>query len=1051
MITKIIHYSVYNRMTVLVLTAVVALIGWISFQRLPIDAIPDITNVQVQINTIADGLAPEEIERNITFPLESSVNGIPGVTQVRSITRFGLSVITVAFEDSTDIYRARQQVSERLQGVSDELPDGVVPKLGPVTTGLGEIFHYAVEAEKVEENKEARILQLMELRALQDWFIKPRLLTVKGVSEVNTIGGHEKQFHIQPDPKKMSRFGIHFKDISDAVESTNKNVGGGYIQQTGEQFIVQGVGLLKDIADIKNVPVRTLESFRTIKIGDIANVGLATELRTGAALVDGQEAVLGTVLMLTGENSRTVSQRVSERLAEIQGTMPPGYKIETLYDRSDLVNATLGTVEHNLLTGAGLVVLILLLLVGNVRAALITAATIPLSLLMTFIFMRIFGISGNLMSLGALDFGIIVDGAVIVLDNCVRVVQNRAQKLGRGLTKEEVQAAVFDATVEIRSAAGFGELIIIVVFLPIFALQGIEGKTFIPMAATFSVAVLSALMLSFTAAPALAGLFLKGNAADKEPWLMRKLEHLYAPVLSWSLTRRRRTVLFSLASILIGGVLFSRLGGEFLPQLDEGSIAVQFARPVNISLDQSIALQEKSEVLMREYPEITKVFSRIGTSEIATDPMGVNFADTYVMLKPYKEWPKLENGRSRTKLELEQSLVQRFGEEIPGQKPILSQPIQMRFNELLEGTRAAISVKVFGEDMDKLVEVTKQVKAVIEEVPGAGDVEVELRGKSPMLKIDPKKDVLLKLGVSTGEVLETVETAIGGKEVGHLFDGVRRFPIFIRLNEELRSDLDAVYELPVGIQASSTAPLSEVANIHFAEGYSAINREESKRRSAVLVNPRGRDTESFVLEAQKLVAEKVKVPPGYYLQWGGNFKNLQESRSRLLVLAPLALLLVLFMIYAAFKNIAQTFLIFSCVPLALVGGVLGLISLGLPFSISAGVGFIALSGIAVLNGVVLLGYFNSLQLEGLSGDELVKKGSRLRLRPVLMTALVDIFGFLPMVLSSGVGAEVQKPLASVVIGGIVSSTLLTLVVLPTLYRIFEKHMKANSEGGVHHV
>jgi heavy metal efflux system protein len=1049
MITNIIRFSVYNRFTVLALTGFLALVGWYSFQRLPIDAIPDITNVQVQINTVAPGLAPEEIERNITFPLESSVNGIPGVTQVRSITRFGLSVITVAFEDSTDIYRARQQVSERLQGVADELPEKVVPKLGPVTTGLGEVFHYAVESEKIATDKDARIRQLMELRALQDWFVKPRLLTVKGVSEVNTIGGHEKQFHIQPDPKKLSAYGIHFRDISDAIEATNRNVGGGYIQQTGEQFIVQGVGLLKNIEDIRNVPVRTLESFRTLKIGDIAKVGLATELRTGAALVDGEEAVLGTVLMLTGENSRTVSDRVAERLEEIRATLPAGYKIETLYDRSTLVNATLGTVEHNLLTGAGLVVVILLLLVGNIRAALITAVMIPLSLLITFIFMRIFGISGNLMSLGALDFGIIVDGAVIVLDNCVRVVHNRTKSIGRSLTRAEVQQAVFDAAVEIRSAAGFGELIIIVVFLPIFALQGIEGKTFIPMAATFSVAVVSALMLSFTLAPALAGLFLKGDSEDKEPWLMRKLEHHYAPILQWSLKRSRRTILISVGSVLAGVILFSRLGGEFLPQLDEGSIAIQFARPVNISLDQSVALQEKSESMMREYPEITKVFSRIGTSEIATDPMGVNFADTYVMLKPYKEWPKRENGRF-SKLELEQDLIRRFNEEIPGQKPILSQPIQMRFNELLEGTRAAVSVKVFGEDMDKLVEVTKEVAAVIQEVPGAGDVEVELRGTSPMLKIEPRQDVLLRMGVSTGEVLETVETAIGGKEVGHLFDGVRRFPIFIRLDEELRSDLDAVYELPVGVQASSMAPLSEMAKIHFSEGYSAINREESKRRSAVLVNPRGRDTESFVLEAQKLVSEKLKIPPGYYLQWGGNFKNLQESRSRLLVLAPVALLLVLLMIYAAFKNIAQTFLVFSCIPLALVGGVMGLIVFGLPFSISAGVGFIALSGIAVLNGVVLLGYFNSLQQEGLSGDELVTKGSRLRLRPVLMTALVDIFGFLPMVFSSGVGAEVQKPLASVVIGGIISSTLLTLIVLPTLYRNFEKHMKVKNPGGIHH-
>lgn len=1040
LISKVIHFSVYHRGIVLMLTALVATVGYLAFEKLPIDAVPDITNVQVQVNTAVEGLAPEEIERNVTFPIETAMSGIAGVTQVRSITRFGISSVTVAFEDDMDIYRARQLISERLQGAMGQLPKNVQPKLGPVSTGLGEIYHYAIEAEKVETG-EARIKQLMELRALQDWFLKPRLLTVKGVAEVNTIGGFEKQFHIQPIPRQMSRYGLHFNDLMEALDRVNQNVGGGYVQQTTEQFLVQGIGLFKMIEDIKSVPVKSLESFKTITIGDVADVKLATELRTGAALVRGKETVLGSVFMLMGENSRTVSTRVAERMKEIEKGLPPGYKIETLYDRSDLVNATLGTVEHNLVTGAVLVVIVLLFLVGNVRAALITAVTIPLSLLMTFIVMKRFDISGNLMSLGALDFGIIVDGAVIVLENCVRMVHVKTHELKRSLSKEELQKTVYDAAIEIRTAAGFGELIIVVVFLPIFALVGIEGKMFKPMAATFSIAVISALILSFTTAPALASLFLTGKVSEKEPWLMRQVSKLYAPFLAFSLKRRKRVAAIGIGAIVLGAALFASLGGEFLPQLNEGSLTVQFVRPVNISIDQSIALQEKSEEIIMSFPEVEVAFSRIGTSEVATDPMGVNLSDTYVMLKPKETWPKVD-GKRRTKVGLEAAIKEKLEAELPGQRALLSQPIQMRFNELLEGTRADVSVKVFGDDMDKLAEVTKSIAGVINQVPGAGDVEVELKGTSPILKVAPKEGILHKLGVSSREVLETVGIALGGEEVGYLYEGIKRFPVVIRLNEKDRSDLSAIKTLPVGIAASATIPLSEAATVKFDQAYGSVSREQSKRRAAVMINPRGRDTESFVTEAQQKVAASVKLPPGYYVEWGGNFKNLQEARSRLLVLTPLALMLVLMMIYAAFKSLFQTALIFSGVPLALVGGVLGLMLNRLPFSISAGVGFIALSGIAVLNGVVLLNYFNDLQRQGLRGEALVKEGALIRLRPVLMTALVDIFGFLPMMLSTGVGAEVQKPLASVVIGGIISSTLLTLIVLPSLYMIFEKRMTA---------
>lgn len=1039
MINKIIAFSIYNRVAVLLITFGVAIGGWITFENLPIDAVPDVTNNQVQINTAVDGLSPEETERNVTFPIETAMRGLAGVTEVRSLTRFNLSQVTVIFEDAVDIYRARQLVAERLQSVSGALPPGVLPQPGPVSSGLGEIVHYSVEAEKIETGTK-RLEQLMEMRTIQEWFVKPRLLTVKGVAEVNTIGGFERQFHIQPNTQKMAKYGIHFSEIIEAIEKTNRNVGGGYVQQTGEQFLVQAVGLLKDIADIRDVPLKSLETFNTITIGDVAEVSLATELRSGAGLVRAREAVVGTVMMLMGENSRTVAIRVAERLKEIQQGLPKGYKIETLYIRSDLVSSTIGTVEHNLLLGAFLVVVILALLMGNLRAAVITAITIPLSLLISFIGMKYFNISGNLVSLGALDFGIIVDGTVILLDHCVRVIQDRSTALKRQLTKEELQKAVYDATVHIRTAAGFGQLIIVVVFLPIFSLVGVEGKMFRPMAATFIIAILAALVLSFTTAPALASLLMTGKVVDKEPWLMRKLESFYAPILNFVLKYKFTTIGIGVLTTVIGAALFMRLGGEFLPQLDEGTLLVQTTRPVNVSIDQSVILQAKTEEIASQFPEVAYTFSKIGTSEIANDPMGVHQADTYVMYKPEKDWP-LVNGKKRTRGEIANAIIEKLDLELPGQSVLRSQPIQMRFNDLLEGSKSDVAVKLYGDDMDVLASITTQIAAIVEKIEGAGEVETELRGTSPLLRVTPKKDILRKMGISTQQVLQAVGVALGGAEAGMLYEGEKRFPIFVRLSEKQRSNLDSIRTLPVGIGNNATVPLYEVAEIKFEEAYGTIVREDGKRRAAVMINPHGRDTESFVNEARKAVEAQVKLPEGYYIEWTGTFRNLQEAKSRLLVLAPLALLLVLMMIYAAFKSMGQTLLIFACVPMALVGGVLGLMLNGLPFSITAGVGFIALSGIAVLNGVVLMNYFNDLRKEGLDAKTIVSKGALLRLRPVMMTALVDIFGFLPMMLSTSIGAEVQKPLASVVIGGIVSSTLLTLLVLPTLYLAFEKYMK----------
>lgn len=1035
MISKLVRFSIDNRWVVILLTICLAFFGWESFKKLPIDAVPDITNVQVQVNTQVEGRGADEIERTVTFPLETALNGVPGVTQVRSITRYGLSQVTVVFEDGADIYKARQLVTERLQSIINQLPKFAEPILGPVSTGLGEIFHYVIEAENIAKG-EKRYTQLSEIRAIQDWYIKPRLLTVKGVAGVNTIGGYEKQYLIEPSPDLMARYGLHFGDIEKAIEKVNKNAGGGYIEQTADQYIVQASGLFESLEDIRDVPIKLLGNLDVISISDVAKVSLGKELRTGAALYNGNESVVGTVLMLLGENSREVSLRVAEKMEEIRKGLPEGFKIETLYNRSDLVNATLNTVKNNLIYGAVLVIIILFLLVGNLRAAFITAIVIPVSLLITFILMKKYGISGNLVSLGALDFGIIVDGAVIVLDNCVRHIQDKTKSLGRELLSSEIKDSIHEATMEIRKSAGFGELVIVVVFLPVFAFVGIEGKMFIPMASTFIFALISALVLSFTLVPALGSLLLKGKVKDKEPLLMRGLKRIYSPVLNFSLKARRLIIGLAILSIVFGGFLFTKLGGEFLPTLNEGSIAVQMIRPVTVGLSHSVALEEKAHIAIKKIPEVKLVFSRIGTAEISMDPMGPNISDSYIILKEENERPRV-NGKLRQKEEIVASIVAELEATTPGQRLLVSQPIQLRFNELMEGTRSDVSLKIFGENQDILTEEAEKVAAVIQKVDGAGDVELEAKGKMTVLEIKPKYKILKNLGISASEVLETVGIAIGGDQVGIFYEGMKRFPIVVRLGSDIRNSLNEIENLPVGLRGGATLPLSEVADIRFKETYSSFSREETKRRIAILINPRGRDTETFIQDAQQAVMEQVKLPPGYYMEWGGNFKNLNEAKSRLAILAPVALVFVLIMIFAAFRNIIETALIFLCVPFALVGGVLALMVVGLPFSVSAGVGFIALSGIAVLNGVVLVNNFNNQRKKGKTGETAIREGALLRLRPVMMTALTDILGFLPMAIATGLGAEVQKPLATVIIGGMISSTLLTLIVIPVFYSSLE--------------
>lgn len=1050
---SLIKWSIEKRWTALILSLLLCVGGFLAFKFLPIDAVPDITNIQVVVNTEVPGLVPEEIERNVTFPVEVGMQGIAGVTQIRSITRFGLSQVTIIFQDGTNLYRARQLVSERLAGLTLTNSEWK-PQLGPITTGLGEIFHYVLDFKAVAEDPVQRITQMQQLRAVQDWWLKPRLLSIKGIAEVNTIGGYEKEFHILPDKEKMAQYGLSFRDLEEALSKVNRNVGGAYVQQTAEQFLVQGRGLFSSIEDIKRLPLRSLGTLKTLRVSDVAEVRVGEELRRGAALYDGREAVLGTALMLLGENSRVVSARISNEVDRLQSQLPEGMQIIPVYNRSQLVDATLNTVQKNLALGGLLVVVILMLLLGNFRAAIITAVIIPFSLLGTFIGMKTFGFSGNLMSLGALDFGIIVDGAVIVMDNIVRVIHERGQHWKRRLTDLEVRQAILDATIEIRKAAGFGQLIIVMIFLPIILLDGVAGKMFRPMAATFAICLFIALILSFTLVPALAALLMRGDAEDKEPVFMLWTRTFYEKLQAWTLKYRKLTLVGGLLSFLLGVVLFARLGGEFIPQLDEGTLAMEISRPVNTSLEQSVAMQAKTDQVIRSFQEVDQIFSRLGTAKVVTDPAGMHQSDTFVSFHPKSKWPKID-GRRRTKNELLSAIKKELELVLPGQRFILSQPIQMRFNELIEGTRADVSLKIFGPDMDELVHLAGELRSLMLDVPGAGDVAVDLVGTSRMLQIEPKKSVMDQLGLSPNEVLQTVEIGMGGKEVGSMFEAEKRFPVLIRLNEESRRNLESLEQIPVPIGLNATRPLVDLAEIRFAETYGLIAREDSQRRTTVLINPRGRDTESFVRDAQALVESKFKLPFGYRLEWGGDFKKLKDTKKTLSILTPLVLLAVFLMVYAAFRNLLQTALVFLCVPLSLVGGVLALNLKSLPFSISAGVGFIALSGIAVLNGVVLVSFFNELKMKGRTGLSVVREGTLVRLRPVLMTALVDVFGFLPMMFASGAGAEIQRPLAAVVVGGIISSTVLTLLVLPALYYVLDLNFaewmqpaEAESEEGL---
>jgi len=1041
MLERLLKFSIAHRWLVLAATLGMAAFGAYNYRQLPIDAVPDITNVQVQINTEAPGYSPLEAEQRITFLVETAMAGLPHLSETRSISRYGLSQVTVIFDDGTDIYFARQLVNERIQEASSNLPPGIVPTMGPIATGLGEIFLWSVEAKPDARSPEGRPYDGMDLRTIQDWIIRPQLRTVEGVADVNSIGGYTKQFHVTPHPDKLMAYGLTFRDVLASLARNNANIGAGYIERRGEQYLIRAPGQVENIADIERIVVGTHQG-TPIYLKNVGDVILGKELRTGAATEDGREVVLGTVFMLMGENSRVVSERVAAKMEEVNRTLPAGVVAKTVYNRSKLVDATIETVQHNLMIGALLVIVVLFLFLGNFRAAIITAFVIPLSMLFAITGMVERGVSGNLLSLGALDFGIIVDGAVVFVENCVRRLATRQHELGRVLTPAERFETVFEASREVRSATIFGQLIIMIVYLPILTLTGIEGKMFYPMAFTVLVALLGAMILSVTFVPAAVAAFLSGRLSEKENALVRWATGAYRPALRMVLQNRAPTIVAAVALLAASALLATRLGTEFLPSLDEGDLLVHALRIPGTSLTTAVEMQHTLERKLKTYPEIDYIFSKIGTAEIATDPMPPSVADTYVMLKPPKDWP--DPGRSKA------SLVQQLETElllVPGNNYEFIQPIQMRFNELIAGVRSDVAVKVFGDDMDTLRDTGDSVERVLSAVRGASDVKIEQTTGLPLVTIHLNRPEMARLGLNVSDVQDVIEVAIGGKTVGQVFDGDRRFDILVRLPDALRDNLEAIQRLQIPLpgvrpdDASRTAayiPLSSVAELEVAQGPNQVSRENGKRRVVVTANVRGRDIGSFVEEAERRIQAEVKIPAGYWTAWGGQFEQLLSARKRLELVVPMALVLIFALLYATFGNVRDALLVFTGVPLALTGGILFLWLRGIPFSISAAVGFIALSGVAVLNGLVMITFINRLREDGRPVDDAVFDGAIGRLRPVLMTALVASLGFLPMALATGTGAEVQRPLATVVVGGILSSTALTLLVLPVLYRMFAR-------------
>jgi cobalt-zinc-cadmium resistance protein CzcA len=1041
MLERIIRASIAHRWLVLLLVLALSGLGAWNYSRLPIDAIPDITNIQVQINTEAPGYSPLEAEQRVTFPVETALAGLARLDHTRSISRYGLSQVTAVFEDGTDIYFARQQIAERLQQATSQLPMGLNPLLGPVATGLGEIVMYALESEAGYE----KMWTPTALRTLQDWSVRPQLRNLKGVTEVNTIGGYVRQFHITPDPVKLQAYALTMNDVVNAVARNNTNVGAGYIERHGEQFLIRIPGQVGDTEQLRTMVVTTRDGL-PLRVSDVADVLEGSELRTGAATKDGREVVLGTAVMLIGENSRAVAQRTVAKLDEISATLPEGVRARVIYDRTQLVDRTIATVQKNLLEGALLVIAVLFLLLGNVRAALITAAVIPLVMLLTITGMVHNHISANLMSLGALDFGLIVDGAVIIVENCLRRLSERQRQLGRLLTRDERFSLVSSASAEVIKPALFGLFIITAVYLPIFALSGVEGKMFHPMALTVVMALSGAMVMSLTFVPAAVALLVTGKVSEKETRVMRGISHLYAPLLKQAIKWRVAVVAGSAALVALAVFLATRLGTEFIPNLDEGDIAMHAMRIPGTSLTQAIGMQRQLEARIKAFPEVKEVFAKIGTAEVATDPMPPSVADTFIMLKERSQWPDPRKPRAVLVAELEKAVS-----VIPGTNYEFTQPVQMRMNELIAGVRAEVAIKVYGDDMEQLAAIGAKIADVAEGIEGSADVAVEQMTGLALMTITPNRDALARYGLAIADIQQTGSIALGGAVAGQVFEGDRRFDIVVRLPEALRQDPQALAELPIPVPTDAAAgfgqaapgqaayvPLGQVASIAVAAGPNQISRENGKRRIVITSNVRGRDLGSFVAELRARVSREVALPEGYWVDYGGTFEQLISASQRLSVVVPAVLVLIFGLLFMAFGSGRDATVVFSGVPLALTGGVAALWLRDIPLSIAAGVGFIALFGVAVLNGLVMVSFIRKLQHEGTALRDAVVNGATARLRPVLMTALVASLGFVPMAINVGTGAEVQRPLATVVIGGIISSTLLTLLVLPVLYRLMHR-------------
>lgn len=1034
MMQRMIAFSVEKRWLIILATCLISLLGIYNTFKLPIDAVPDITNIQVQINTQAEGYSPLETEQRITYIVENAMAGVPKLDYTRSLSRYGLSQVTVIFKEGTDIYWARQQVSERLRGISSELPVGIEPQLGPIASGLGEIFTYTIHAEDGALKADGTPYNSEDLRTIQDWIIRPQLVKVPGITEINSTGGFEREYQVTPHPGKLLAYKVTIKDLIRAMHENNRNAGSGYIERNGEQWLVRSPGQLQTMDEIADIVIAKRDD-APVRIRDVAQVMIGKQLRTGAATRNGKETVLGTAFMLIGENSRTVSKAVAAKLVEVNQSLPDGVVAEAVYDRTSLVDKTIATVQKNLLEGALLVIAVLFALLGNFRAALITALVIPLSMLFAISGMAANRVSGNLMSLGAIDFGLIVDGAVIVVENALRRLSQAQSRLNRLLTLKERLTEVTHSTVEVFRPAVFGVLIIMLVYAPIMVLSGVEGKMFQPMAFTVITALLGALIFSVTFVPAAIAIFVKGKVSEQENWLMRKARQLYQPLLNFTLGHPLPVLLTAALLVVLSGWQAQRLGSEFLPQLDEHDIAMHALRIPGTGLEQSVSMQMQLGSVIREFGEVKRVFAKIGTPEVATDPMPPNVADTYIMLKPRDEWPD----PSKTKAEFLAEL-RTVVEAVPGNKYEFTQPIEMRFNELIAGVRSDVAIRIYGDDLSVLAEYGEKATSLLSQVSGATDVRVEQMKGLPMLSIEPQRDHMALLGLSVADLQFAVQAAISGIQTGLIYEGDRRFKLLVRMNESVRKNPRSLAQIPIALsqQASpdlSYVPLGEIATIREIQGPNQINRQSGKRNVVATANVEGRDLGTFIQDTRALIDENLNLPPGYWVEYGGTFEQLQSASQRLSIVVPATLLLIFGLLFAAFSSFKDSLIIFTGIPLALTGGVLALTLRDMPLSISAAVGFIALSGISVLNGVVMVSFIREIRNSGRSLLQAIQHGASQRLRPILMTALVASLGFVPMAFNTGAGAEVQRPLATVVIGGIISSTLLTLLVLPALYKL----------------